>query len=313
MKWKTQRHFSEEAFLSATFSEFVKCWGSGKRARIFVESMNGSAFVNFSTFLGNPGSDHINRRKMAATTSRHPEGRHEDTPRHPHSGPAPTSSRKKSKRKTERDNKRAAEFQKRKADEAERGVSTATANPSEEKEVTATENPTEEEEATATKKEVAKAANNASGNDFKDSKTANENGAKTSNDARVSVINVTDKTLGVDLHSAKNIHKLSFHDNSDTDSEELLNVDGNESLQDLEEANGPTLQSLFAKPQTDQLDNNDPQIERPCIESICGKLDFSRDILFDKCDPCKEREVNRLNKMKKMKDGESSFSFSFTD
>ena len=184
MKYKTQRNFSEEAFLHATFSEFIKCWGSGKRARIFVESMNGGAFVNFSTFLGNPGSDHINRRKMAATTSRHPEGHYEDTPRNPHSGSAPTSSRKKSKRKTERDNKRAAEFQKKKADEAERGVSAATANPPEVK------------EATATKGEVAKAAEVAKAelDDDENTADADENTAQTANEARVSVINVADKT-----------------------------------------------------------------------------------------------------------------------
>ena len=212
MTWKTPRHFSEEAFLCATFSEFIKCWGSGKRARIFVESMNGGAFVNFSTFLGNPGSDHINHRKMAATTSRHPEGHHEDIPRNPHSGSAPTSSRKKSKRKTERDNKRAAEFQKRKADEAERGVSAATANPSEEKEATATEG------------EVAKAAPD-----------DDENTANTANEARVSVINVVDKTLGDNLLFMGNVPRFSFHDNSDTDSEALLNVDGNELLENSED------------------------------------------------------------------------------
>ena len=271
MTWKTPRHFSEEAFLCATFSEFIKCWGSGKRARIFVESMNGGAFVNFSTFLGNPGSDHINRRKMAATTSRHPEGHHEDTPRNPHSGSAPTSSRKKSKRKTERDNKRAAEFQKKKADEAERGVSAATANPPEVK------------EATATKGEVAKAAEAANAELDDD-----ENTAQTANEARVSVITVADKTLGDNLHSMRNVSKFSFYDSSDTDSEALLNVDGNESLlQDPEEANLPTLQSLFStsqttnsKPQADQLANSDPNIERPssyqclflCSASKCATV-----------------------------------------
>ena len=114
MTWESQRHFSEEAFLQATLSEFIKCWGSGKRARIFVESVNGGAFVNFSTFLGNPGAPHIDPRKskMAARTSRHPEGHH-DTQNggNPH---FQATSKKKSKRKTERDNARAAEFQKKK-------------------------------------------------------------------------------------------------------------------------------------------------------------------------------------------------------
>ena len=117
MTWKSQRHFSEEAFLQATFREFVKCWGSGKRARIFVESVNGGAFVSFSTFLGNPGTPHIDPRK-AARTCGHPEGHHDSNQNggNPHFQPA---FKKKSKRKTERDNARAAEFQKKKKEEAE--------------------------------------------------------------------------------------------------------------------------------------------------------------------------------------------------
>jgi hypothetical protein len=44
------RHFSAGDFHFATFAfiEFVKCWGSGGRSRLF-------AFVNFSTFIRNPG------------------------------------------------------------------------------------------------------------------------------------------------------------------------------------------------------------------------------------------------------------------
>ena len=117
MTWKSQRHFSEEAFLHATFSEFLKCLGSGKKARIFVESVNGGAFVSFSTFLGNPGAPHIDPRKfnMTARTSRLPEGHHDSQHGgNPHFRAAP---KKKSKRKTERDNGRAAEFQRKKKKE----------------------------------------------------------------------------------------------------------------------------------------------------------------------------------------------------
>ena len=236
MNWRTQ--FSEEAFLHATFSEFVKCWGSGKRARIFVESMNGGAFVNFSTFLGNPGMVHINQRKMAAKTHGHPGGNH-DKQSNSHSGSAPTSSRKKSKRKTERDNKRAAEFQKKKAEEAEREASAATAIPPKEKEARKTKEevaPTAKEEDVPTAKEVP----------VDDENTANENTAESSNGARVSVINVEDKTPCDKIHSMRNVSKysFSFHDTSDTDSEALLNVDGNESIKDPEEANAPTRQYL---------------------------------------------------------------------
>ena len=263
MKWKTQRNFSEEAFLHATFSEFVKCWGSGKRARFFVESMNGGAFVNFSTFLGNPGMVHDNRKKMAAKTYRHPEGHH-DTQHNPHSGSAQTStqnlSRRKSKRKTERENKRAADFQKKKSEEAERVAS---------------------EGAMADNEEVAKAAKKPSGGDSYDPKTADKDGANTTNEARVSVINVADKTPGDNLHSTRNIFKLSFHENSDTDSDSLLNVDGNELLQDPEGGN-------IDKPQTDnQLANNDFNKK----EDGDGSFSFIK--LFNK-----------------KEDGDSSFSFS---
>ena len=144
MTWKSQRHFSEEAFLQATFREFTKCWGSGKRARIFVESVNGGAFVSFSTFLGNPGAPHIDPRKskMAARTSGHPEGHHDSqNGGNPH---FQATSKKKSKRKTERDNARAAEFQKKKQkEEAEKATAA-------EKEKTARK---EEEEAKDASKE----------------------------------------------------------------------------------------------------------------------------------------------------------------
>ena len=97
--------------------EFTKFWGFGKRARIFVESVNGGAFVSFSTFLGNPGDPHFDPRKskMAARTSGHPEGHHDSqNGGNPH---FQATSKKKSKRKTERDNARAAEFQKKKKKE----------------------------------------------------------------------------------------------------------------------------------------------------------------------------------------------------
>ena len=62
---KTKRHFSERDFLFATFIEFVKCWGSGGRSRLFMESRKSGAFVNFSTFLGHPGMRRFRQYKMA--------------------------------------------------------------------------------------------------------------------------------------------------------------------------------------------------------------------------------------------------------
>ena len=53
---------SEEAFLFATFREFYKCWRSGTKARVTIESVNGKAFVNFSAFLGNPDDAHFKPR-----------------------------------------------------------------------------------------------------------------------------------------------------------------------------------------------------------------------------------------------------------
>ena len=87
-----------------------------------MESVNGDAFINFSTFLGNPGAPHVNPRKSkmaAARTSGHPEGHHDSqNGGNPHF----QATSKKSKRKTERDNARAAEFQKKKRKEAEQAM-----------------------------------------------------------------------------------------------------------------------------------------------------------------------------------------------
>jgi len=59
--------YSEESFLFATFSEIVKCWGSGAKSRLFIESVKGNAFVNFSAFLGHPGRAHFVTKKKKAT------------------------------------------------------------------------------------------------------------------------------------------------------------------------------------------------------------------------------------------------------
>ena len=99
-----KRHFTEEAFLFSTFVEFNKCWSSGKKSRLVIESFNGFAFVNFSAFLGHPKTMHSAPREK------------QDPGRKP---------KKKSKRKTQRDNERAARFQERKRQEREAAVSEA--------------------------------------------------------------------------------------------------------------------------------------------------------------------------------------------
>ena len=97
-----KRHFTEEAFLFSTFVEFNKCWSSGKRSRLVIESVNGHAFVNFSAFLGNPKTMH-----SAPGENRYPRRK------------SKKKSKKKSKRKTQRDNDRAARFQEKKHQERE--------------------------------------------------------------------------------------------------------------------------------------------------------------------------------------------------
>ena len=100
-----KRHFTEEAFLFSTFVEFNKCWRSGKKSRLVIESVKGGfAFVNFSAYLGHPKTMHV------APPEKDKPGR---------------KSRKKSKKKTERDNERAARFQAKKQQERDAAASEA--------------------------------------------------------------------------------------------------------------------------------------------------------------------------------------------
>ena len=99
---------NEEAFLSSTFREFIKCWRSGTKARVIIESVNGHAFVNFSAFLGYPDDVHVKPRPSKRKPSRGP--------------------RKKSANKIQRDNDRAARYQERKRRE---GAVSASNNPEE--------------------------------------------------------------------------------------------------------------------------------------------------------------------------------------
>ena len=103
---KTKRQLSEGELLYSAFLEFVKCWGSGRRSRLFMESVNGEAFLNFSTFLGNPGKVHFMRNKMAPGNKPqgHPEDEH-GADSNSNSKPNKNFKRKKSKKKTERNNK----------------------------------------------------------------------------------------------------------------------------------------------------------------------------------------------------------------
>ena len=63
---KRRRQLSDGGLLFKTLVEFTNCWVSGRRSRLFVETMNGEAFMNFSTFLGNPGKGYSRQNKMAS-------------------------------------------------------------------------------------------------------------------------------------------------------------------------------------------------------------------------------------------------------
>ena len=94
----TKRHSSEEEFLHAIFYEFVKCWGSSCRSRLFIESVNRNAFVNFSDYLGYPRKTFFFPKK-------------ENTKETNFNCNSNSTPKKKSAWKTKRDNLRAAKFQ----------------------------------------------------------------------------------------------------------------------------------------------------------------------------------------------------------
>ena len=112
---------SEEAFLFSTFREFNKCWRSGTKARVIMESLGGHVFVNFSAFLGYPDNDHFQQ----SPTERKPTGK----------------TKKKSARKIKRDNDRAARFRERKKKEEEEAASASASTPLKESPKDETEQP----------------------------------------------------------------------------------------------------------------------------------------------------------------------------
>ena len=126
----------EEAFLFSTFIEFNKCWRSGTKARVIMESYNGAAFVNPSAFLGYPDDVHFNPR---------PE--RQNPPKKP---------RKKSEKKVKRDNECAARFQSKKRKEEEEAAtasSTPTDNP--EASISSSPSPGMESESVVTTSDLA--------------------------------------------------------------------------------------------------------------------------------------------------------------
>ena len=95
------------SFLFSTIHEFYKCWRSGTNSRLFIESVKGKAFINFSAFIGYPDDIHFK-------------------PWQPERNPS-KGSRKKSAKKIKCDNDRAAQFQESKRKEEE--VASASKSP----------------------------------------------------------------------------------------------------------------------------------------------------------------------------------------
>ena len=77
---------TEDGFIFASVLEFIKLYREGKNSRLFLESYNGEAFLSFGCFLG---------------------------------GGSQVKPKVKTKKKQERDNQRAADFQRRKEESSE--------------------------------------------------------------------------------------------------------------------------------------------------------------------------------------------------
>ena len=87
---------TEEAFVLANLKEFVKLWGSGKRAHLQLECQIGQAWIKFSSQLGAPAHRHFSPHA--------PHHGIHDPPQNQH----PHQPRRKGPRQRERDRARAA-------------------------------------------------------------------------------------------------------------------------------------------------------------------------------------------------------------
>ena len=172
---------NEEAFLSSTFREFIKCWRSGTKARVIIESVNGHAFVNFSAFLGYPDDVHVKPRP----SKRKPSG-----------GP-----RKKSAKKIQRDNDRAARYQERKRREGAVSASNNT------------------EEAVATSSPDAESAMTISGLEFSFASPVPETLRQTSNDETSTSMILSDVNEQTEQNEQETDNKGEDQNVSDDDGE----------------------------------------------------------------------------------------------
>ena len=89
---------TEEAFVLANLKEFVKLWGSGKRAHLQLECQNGQACIKFSSYLGAPVDLHF----FPHFPQHGIHDPHHNQHHHPH------QPRRKGPRQRERDRARAA-------------------------------------------------------------------------------------------------------------------------------------------------------------------------------------------------------------
>ena len=91
---------SEGGFVFASLMEFMKAWESGANARLFVESVNGSAFVSFGCFLGQPMERHFKPKKKEKSKKEAKEKASEDTEKKPAAKKKPAPKKKPEAKKT---------------------------------------------------------------------------------------------------------------------------------------------------------------------------------------------------------------------
>ena len=94
---------SEEAFVHATFREFIKLWGNGSQGHLQVQCFGGQAWVQLMSALGPPSSPHLFRQ------DNHHHGHHGPTHHHGHHAHHPSQHRRrKGAKQRDRDRARAA-------------------------------------------------------------------------------------------------------------------------------------------------------------------------------------------------------------
>ena len=92
---------TEEAFVNATFCEFLKIWGNGNQAQLQVQCFGGQAWVQLMSALGPPSSPHLFRQ------DNNHHGHNGPTQQHGPHGPHHPSQHRRRKGAKQRDRDRA--------------------------------------------------------------------------------------------------------------------------------------------------------------------------------------------------------------